>query len=62
LVAAVIDAAREAGYSHMRLDCMPSMREAQKLYRGFGFYEIPPYNENPVAGSLFLELALAVGS
>lgn len=56
LVAALIDAAREAGYSHMRLDCMPSMHDAQKLYRSFGFYEIPPYNENPVPGSLFFEL------
>lgn len=58
LVDGVIAAARNAGYSFMRLDCMPSMHDAQRLYRGFGFYEITPYNENPVAGSLFFELQL----
>jgi ribosomal protein S18 acetylase RimI-like enzyme len=55
LVAAVIDAGRNAGYRSMRLDCMPSMHDAQRLYRTFGFSEIAAYNANPVAGSLFFE-------
>ncbi|MEW5918249.1 MAG: GNAT family N-acetyltransferase [Gemmatimonadota bacterium] len=58
LVDAVIAAAREAGYRVMRLDCMPSMHDAQRLYRAKGFTEIAPYNDNPVAGSLYFEREL----
>jgi ribosomal protein S18 acetylase RimI-like enzyme len=58
LVDAVLAAARQAGYRVMRLDCMPSMHDAQRLYRSTGFYEIAPYNANPVAGSIFFERAL----
>ena len=59
LVAAVIDAAREIGYEHMRLDTLPGkMDQAIALYRSIGFREIPPYYHNPVEGALFMELAL----
>src|SRR5438874_8962223 len=59
LVDAIIAAAREIGYTRMRLDTVPSvMASAVKMYRGLGFREIPPYTENPVAGAIFLELEL----
>ena len=59
LVDAVIAAAREIGYTRMRLDTIPSiMASAVKMYRGLGFREIPAYTENPVAGAIFLELEL----
>lgn len=58
LVAAVVDAARGAGYRIMRLDSLPSMHDAQRLYRACGFAEIPAYNANPVAGSRYFELDL----
>lgn len=59
LVAALLTSAARAGYRFMRLDCMPSMVDAQRLYRAAGFYEIPPYNSNPVPGSRFFECELA---
>lgn len=51
--------AREAGYSRMCLDTLPSMEAAQKIYADLGFREIEPYVFNPVAGVKFLALALA---
>jgi putative acetyltransferase len=54
----VIREARDAGYEYMRLDSLPSMSAAIALYRRLGFYEIPPYRDNPVEGAVFLELHL----
>ncbi len=60
LTAAVIEAARAAGYQKMRLDTIgTTMRKAVELYRQFGFVEIPPYRENPIAGALYMELSLS---
>jgi ribosomal protein S18 acetylase RimI-like enzyme len=62
LTESLIASAREIGYSSMRLDTLPTMQEAHKLYRQLGFQEIPAYVENPVPGSFFLELDLATVS
>jgi len=59
LVRELLLAARTAGYHRMRLDTLPSMGAAQRLYARFGFHEIPPYCANPIAGALFLEADLA---
>jgi ribosomal protein S18 acetylase RimI-like enzyme len=42
----------------MRLDSLPEMKEAQGLYRSFGFREIGPYRVNPIEGAVFMELDL----
>lgn len=54
----LIQQAREAGYSRMRLDTMPSMTRAIAMYRLLGFREIGAYRFNPVPGALFFELRL----
>jgi len=58
LVDEIIAVAREASYERMRLDTLPSMDRALRLYRSLGFREIPPYRFNPVDGAVFLELEL----
>ena len=43
------------GYRHIRLDTFPAMLPAIGLYRKFGFYEIPRYNDNPLAQALYFQ-------
>jgi len=58
LATAVIDAARKIGYRQMRLDTLPSMIGANRLYESLGFVEIEPYRHNPIKGARFMELVL----
>jgi len=54
LVRALLTRARSLGYRAVRLDTLPSMREAQALYRSLGFRPIPAYQNSPVPGTVYL--------
>lgn len=61
LVDAVLDQARDFGYSYARLDTLQFMDNAQRLYRSIGFYDIEPYlefSESLKAHIRFFELKL----
>lgn len=59
LIERLIAEARKIGYTKMRLDTFPpKMGKAVKLYESHGFYEIPPYYDNPYDDVLYMEKAL----
>jgi putative acetyltransferase len=55
---ALITRARAAGYTAMRLDTLPEMRAAQRLYVSLGFVPANAYRHNPIPGASFWELSL----
>jgi putative acetyltransferase len=59
LAETIIADARSIGYQHLRLDTVePVMSDAVAMYRRFGFREIAPYRNNPMAGTIYMELDL----
>jgi GNAT superfamily N-acetyltransferase len=60
LAESIIKKARTIGYRFMRLDTVPSMKAAHKLYASLGFEQIEPYRHNPIQGAVFMELKLVV--
>ena len=58
LVRRIMDDARAEGYRYLRLDTMPGLRTAVRLYRRMGFYEIGAYYDCPVPGTIFMEIGL----
>ena len=49
---------REIGYHGIRLDTLPSMKEAITLYQSLGFRLISPYYPTPGHTAMFMELDL----
>lgn len=58
LVEQVLHQARVLGYQAIRLDTLPRLASAYRLYQRFGFYEIGPYCHNPYPDAIFMELCL----
>jgi ribosomal protein S18 acetylase RimI-like enzyme len=58
LADAVINEARRLGYRVMRLDTLPRMVAANRIYDALGFRDIPPYYRNPLPDARYRELDL----
>lgn len=54
----IIDDAKQIGYSCMLLDTLPFLKDAVRMYKDFGFYEIPCYNDSPMDTSIYMKLEL----
>mgnify|MGYP002628277647 CR=1 FL=1 len=46
------------GYSSALLDTLNEMECARTMYQDLGFWEIPPYYHNPIAGAHYLRVDL----
>jgi ribosomal protein S18 acetylase RimI-like enzyme len=55
LVERIISEAKNRGYKVMRLDTLATMQSAIKLYKSFGFHEIPAYTFNPIPEAVYME-------
>lgn len=58
LVSEIVSIARQRGYSVMRLDTLPRLKSAQKIYEAMGFVSTEPYHFNPHEDALFFALDL----
>lgn len=54
LIARLCEEAKRLNYTELRLDTLPMMGEAQALYETYGFVDIDPYYETPIAGTRFM--------
>lgn len=59
LASALIDQARGHGYQRMRLDTLPSMLSAIRLYESLGFRRIGRYYAEAPPDAMFYELSLS---
>jgi putative acetyltransferase len=58
LAEAIIAEAREIGYTIMRLDTVPKLAAATRMYESLGFVRRDAYYETPVVETIFMERAL----
>ena len=58
LAEAILDAARQVGYTNLLLDTLSDMETARALYHDLGFEDVPPYYHNPISGSHYLKVKL----
>jgi GNAT superfamily N-acetyltransferase len=58
LAEAIITEARQIGYAVMRLDTVPKLAAATRLYESLGFVRRDAYYKTPVAETIFMEMRL----
>ena len=54
----IVEEARAIGYATMKLDTLPSMQVAIRLYEALGFVPCAPYYGTPLRETVFMELQL----
>jgi ribosomal protein S18 acetylase RimI-like enzyme len=59
LASTIIATAQSLGYHEIRLDTLPTMIAALKMYRSLGFKDIPAYYDTPLENTHFLSLKLS---
>ena len=59
LLRRAVEDAAGIGYTDMVLDTFPFLETAIGLYRRHGFVTVPPYNDNPTPGLVYMRLHLA---
>ena len=58
LIEDLLNSAKERDYKIMRLDTFLKLQSAMHLYQQFGFKNISPYYNNPLAGVVYMEKML----
>ena len=58
LADAIVEVARERGYSELYLDTLPTMGTAASMYEKMGFRRIAPYYAPTPDGTIFMSLRL----
>ncbi len=58
LVKNIIEEARKIGYKYILLDTLPFLETAINMYKKYGFYEIPSYNNSPMDNLIYLKYDL----
>jgi len=54
----IVKEARGIGYGTMKLDTLPQMQAAIRLYEALGFTRCAAYYQTPLADTVFMELHL----
>lgn len=58
LVEKILADGKDIGYQYMYLDTLPFLQNAIYLYKKYGFYEIPKYNDSPMDTGIYMRLEL----
>ncbi len=58
LAGQILDVARVTGYHTMKLDTLPRLRAALKIYEELGFAKTDAYYDNPIDGVIYLASSL----
>jgi putative acetyltransferase len=58
LAEAIIFEAKQIGFALIRLDTLPTMTAAIRLYESLGFRQCEPYYDTPIADTVFMAIQL----
>lgn len=58
LVDKIISDAKEIGYTYLKLDTLPFLKEAIHIYEAKGFEHIEKYNDSPMESGIYMQYKL----